>query len=129
MDTDKRQKLRSKLQQFGHIMAGLLILLKSSVVGEHHPGSGKVLIIIFGALFILVALLHHELESRLPLVAERLLFVLESFTLFVVAYEMVTEHKHYVQYAYGFAALIYLVVAILLPHLRRLRGERSAAAH
>jgi len=128
MDTSKGQKSRSKLQQFGHIIAGLLILLKSSVVGEHHPVLGKVLLIL-GVLFILIALLHHQLENKLPLIAERLLFVLESATLFVVAYEMVAEHKHYLQYAYGFAAFMYLLVAILLPRFRRLRAEQSLAAH
>src|SRR4051794_35782158 len=103
MDSLKKGIYKSRLEQVGHVIAGLLILLKSSLVGEHHPLLGWILFCL-GALFILVAIFHHKLEAKLPLTGERMLFLLESFALFVVAYEMVAEHKHYLQYAYGFAA-------------------------
>jgi len=113
------------LAQLGHVLAGVVILLKSSIVGEHHPALGRVFLVL-GIVFILVALFHHKIEEKLPLVAERCLFVLESLALGIVAFEMTAEHKQYLQYAYGFASLVYLVLAAALPRIRQRRQDHLA---
>jgi hypothetical protein len=118
----------ARLEQLGHILAGALILLKSSVVGEHHFLLGLILFAL-GALFVFVAVFHHRLNARFPLAAHRVLFLLESFALWVVVYEMVAEHKHYLQYAYALAAIMYLLLAILFPRLRASKRASSTSAH
>lgn len=114
LDSSKRQRL----QQAGHVFAGLIILLKSSAVSEHHPVLGAVLVAL-GLVFIVVAVFHHHAEALLRIQGERILFLLEAAALSVVAYEMVAEHKHYLQYAYAFAALVYVFVAIFFTRLRK----------
>lgn len=114
LDSAKRQRL----QQAGHVFAGLIILLKSSAVSEHHPVLGAMLVAL-GLVFVVVAIFHHHAEEILKLQGERILFLLEAAALSVVAYEMVAEHKRYLQYAYAFAALVYVLVAIFFTRLRK----------
>jgi len=128
MDNNKRQVLRSRLEPFGHVLAGFLILLKSTVVGEHHPALG-VLLFVLGVLFLVIAIFHHQLNTKFSMVAHRLLFLLESFALWIVVYELIAEHKHYLQYAYSFAALMYLLLAILFPKLRVGKKVQTAQSH
>jgi hypothetical protein len=114
---------RERVQQIAHILAGVLILLKSRIVGEHHPAIGTILIIL-GITFILVALFHHRIERVIGLKGESFLFLLEALAVSVVAYEMTAEHKHYLQYAYALAAVMYVIAAIMFP-LRHRSHQQS----
>jgi len=112
---------RERLQQMAHILAGILILLKSRIVGEHHPTLGVILIVL-GIAFLLVSIFHHRLEPMIGIKGESVLFLLEALAVSVIAYELTAEHKHYLQYAYVLAAVMYVVAAIIFP----LRHRRHA---
>jgi hypothetical protein len=117
MDSSRRERL----QRIAHLLAGVLILLKSRIVGEHHPALGMVLVFL-AVTFILVAVAHHRIERAIGLRGESVLFLLEAIAVSVVAYELTLEHKHYLPYVYALAAFMYVVAAIVFP-LRHPRHE------
>ncbi len=98
----------------GHLLAAVMIFLKADVVREHHPGLAIVLIW-FGVLFVLATVFHRRIESSFGVKGDSVLFVLEAGVMVVIAYELAAEHKHYVQYAYILAAVMYVIAAILFP--------------
>src|SRR4051794_5865002 len=96
-----------RLRNFAHFWAGLLIILKADVVAETHR-SLAIILLFCAILFILVSAFARKIEPVIGLKGESVLFLLEAMTVSVVAYQMIAEHKHYLQYAYAFAAAMYV---------------------
>ena len=107
-----RSRLRSRLQPLSHVLAGLLILLESTTAYGHHRPIGAALFLL-GVLFIATAILHRKVEPLVSIHGQQVLHLLESVTLAVVAYLMITEHKHYLPYAYVLASFMYLAAAFV----------------
>jgi len=110
-----------RFRVLGHLLAAVIILLKADVLREHHRTLAIVLILL-AVLFILASVFHRRIESFSGITGDSVLFVLEAGVLALIAYELTAEHKHYPQYAYVLAAVMYVVAAIIFP----LRHRRHA---
>jgi hypothetical protein len=122
--TVHREQKKHLLETIAHVFAGVIILIKGFTASEHHP-TLAVWLYVFGGLFVLIALSHHRIPALDSEGVQRVLFLLEGVVLLAVSYEMVLEHKHYLQYAYGLAALVYFTLTLIFPRLHARKATQA----
>lgn len=81
MTPDKKQNIKKA----GHLIAGFVILLHAYHRFEEDH-SNYILFLVFGLLFLSVAIFHHSLQKRFPWV-DTVFFTIEGILSFVIAYE------------------------------------------
>lgn len=108
--SDKRG-FREIAHKIGHIIAGVVILLKAYSKYEEHHTEIAVAIAILGLFFIAIAVFHakiHWIKRH-----ESWLFWLESLVLFIVSYSYYSAGKFAIPLIYFASAIAYLVVGFI----------------
>ena len=123
MQLIKSKEARERLQTFGHIIAGVVVLLHGATEFEEYQVAFGIFYILFGIAFISLALMHRRLEHRFPDISTYFFFI-EGLILFLTAFKYIHEHKQYLQYAYFLSGIIYFVVGYLFR--KRKSGKMKA---
>lgn len=104
-----RSEKRNKLM---HVFAGVIIFFHGfEKIDSDHIPSG-IFFFICGTIFLLIAIFHHKVAYRLRSV-DGVFSIIEGILAAVVAIDFFYEHKHYIQYAYLLAAVVYFVRAVI----------------
>ena len=118
MTASHQNSKKEKLKRISHFFAGFVILLHGYERWEHHHAS-HVFFFIAGAVFLSIAIFHHQLAARFPLI-DTVFFLIEAFLSFVVAWEYFEAGKKALPFAY-LAAGVMQVVAVFI--WRRKHGK------
>jgi hypothetical protein len=102
---------KEKITKAGHLLAGFIILLHGHERVEAHHTSAGILFIFAGLVFISVAIFHHRLVKYIRS-ADAIFALIEGVLSAIIAMEFIAAGKHYIQYMYVFAALMYLSLSI-----------------
>lgn len=102
-------KDREKRRRFAHIGAGMVILIHAYEKYETGHGS-PTLFAIAGIVFLLVAILHPQLEKKAPWV-DGVFFVIEGILSIAVAYDHFHLGKKALPIAYSLLAIFQFVMA------------------
>lgn len=105
----KKSEFKNKLT---HIMAAFIIFIHGYEKLEEHTSSA-IFFLISGAVFLLIAIFHHKLVQHVRSV-DAVFSLIEGLLAAIVAADFFNDHKHYIQYAYVFAAAVYLVRSFIL---------------
>ena len=104
MTSTHHHSKKEKLKRISHFFAGFVILLHGYERWEHHHAS-HVFFFIAGAVFLAIAIFHHQLAARFPLI-DTVFFVIEAFLSFVVAWEYFATGKKALPFVYLLAGLV-----------------------
>ncbi len=97
---------KEKLKKFSHILAGVLILLHA--FEKHEGGHGTyIFFVIAGIVFLSIAIFHHPLKRRFPLV-DTCFFSIEALLSFVIAYDYFHMNKTGLPFMYLLAGILQL---------------------
>jgi hypothetical protein len=103
---------KEKLQQFAHILAGFLILVHALDKYDLHQSS-YFLFAVLGLIFIGIAIFHHKLAAMSGFVDSAFL-IIEALCVAVIAVEYYNEGKKGLPWCYAFAAVMYVIAAVLV---------------
>jgi hypothetical protein len=111
-----QSKFKETLRKLGHLISGVVILLKGySKFEEHHEGIGVVLFLL-GIAFILFAIFHEKISWIKK--HEPLLFWLEGLAIAFVSYSYFADGKIAIPFLYAFASVMYFIVGMYFHKYR-----------
>ena len=113
---------KENLRTFGHILAGIVILLHGYKAFEDHHPTGWIFVTL-GTLFLLIAIFHHRLVHRFPKI-DGVVFLIEAVAILATAYDHYHEGKVYLPWVFLAAMVPYLVLGILI-----LSGKKQLGKH
>ncbi len=101
-------RLKQNLRKLGHLISGLVIILKGySKFEDHHPEIGIVLILL-GILFVSFAIFHEKISWIKK--HEPWLLWLEGLALALVSYSYFSAGKVAIPLIYAFSSALYFIV-------------------
>lgn len=103
-----KQGFRGRLARFGHLIAGLVIVLKGVSKIEHHQNWTGAILILIGIVFGLFTIFHEKLSWIKRY--EAVLLWVEALALAIVAYSYFYEGKTLLPVAYAFCVIAYAAV-------------------
>jgi hypothetical protein len=107
-----------KIKKLPHIISSIVILLHSYERFDH--GHNSYLVFFFcGLLFFAIAIFHHRLISKFPLI-DIIFYIIEGLLALVIAYEYFHAGKKALPFVYLFAALMQCFV--VFKFIRRSRN-------
>jgi hypothetical protein len=113
---------KDKLRRIPHIVSAMVILLHSLERFEsgHHS---SVVFLIAGLVFLSVAVFHHKLAHRFPIV-DTLFYSIEGLLAFIIAYEFFESGKKFLPYIYVAAGILQLFAIFVFA--RKLKNQAAA---
>ena len=100
---------KAKVQQFAHILAGVIILIHGYEKYELHESSALIFFML-GIIFLLIAALHHRLVARFHFV-DSIFLIIEAVCYSVIAYDYFHAGKIALPWCYVFVCLAYITAA------------------
>ena len=100
-----------KVKRFAHILAGCIILIHAYEKYDDHQSS-YVVFLVLGIIFLLIALQHHRLAKRYHFV-DSVFLVIEAIGYSFIAADFFNAGKKALPWCYVFAAVAYVVVALI----------------
>jgi predicted Na+-dependent transporter len=103
-----REKLKEVLRKFGHLISGLVIILKGYTKFEEHHAEIGIPLILLGLLFASFAVFHQKISWIKE--HEPWLLWLEGLALALVAYSYFSAGKQALPFVYAICAAVYFIM-------------------
>ena len=111
MPATSHSSKKEKLQRVPHFIAAFVILLHGFERFETGHAS-HVFFFIAGLVFLTVAIFHHRLSAKFPLI-DIIFFIIEAMLSFLIAYEFLEAGKHGVPVMYIIAGIFQLLAIFI----------------
>lgn len=109
----KKRQRSEKRNKLLHLFAAVIIIFSGFEKLEANHIPSAVFFLFSGVVFLLIAIFHHKLAHRVRSV-DAIFSIIEALLAVTVSIDFFNEHKHYIQYAYLFVALVYFIRAYML---------------
>jgi hypothetical protein len=106
------RKKKERLIKLSHLLAAFIVLIHGYEKFEDEHITSGILFILCGLVFLSVAIFHHKLHQKVRSV-DAIFAFLEGLAALILAIDF-WGNKHYLQFAYLIAALIYISRSIFL---------------
>ena len=100
-----------KKEKIGHIIAGMIILVHAYEKFDLHESS-YIFFLIAGAIFLSVAIFHHQLKHRF-LYIDGVFFIIEAILYAIIAADYFHQGKKGLPWCYVLVTILYCVVAVI----------------
>jgi hypothetical protein len=109
----KKRQRSEKRNKLLHLFAAIIIIFHGFEKIESDHIHSAIFFLCSGTVFLLLAIFHHKIAHRLRSV-DAIFSIIEGLLAVTVSIDFFNEHKHYIQYAYILAAVVYFVRAFIL---------------